>query len=141
MYLWHYDIDGQYLLYSAGGRTENYLRGVQPAGADGDVTFTTILLACCPGRWPHIHFEVYPSIDAATAGARPLATSQLALPEDACKTLYASDGYQRSVASLANVSMATDSVFRDGATWETSAATGGVTDGYVVSLTVAVRTS
>ena len=36
------------------------------------------------GRWPHIHFEVYPTLDEATAAGDPTATSQIALPEDIC---------------------------------------------------------
>ena len=61
---------------------ENYLRGVQEADGDGVVTFTSIFPGCYSGRWPHIHFEVYPSLDAATDGANTIATSQIALPED-----------------------------------------------------------
>ena len=53
-------------MYSQGVENENYLRGVQAAGGDGIVTFTSVFPACYSGRWPHIHFEVYPSLDAAT---------------------------------------------------------------------------
>ena len=45
------------------------------------MTFTSIYPAAYSGRWPHIHFEVYPSLADATT-ARAAATSQLALPED-----------------------------------------------------------
>ena len=48
---------------------ENYLRGVQETDAKGQVTFTTIFPACYSGRWPHIHFEVYPSLAKATSSA------------------------------------------------------------------------
>ena len=64
VYLWHCDREGRYSLYSDGVTDQNYLRGVQEADADGQVTFTTIFPACYSGRWPHIHFEVYPSLDA-----------------------------------------------------------------------------
>ena len=60
VYLWHCDRDGNYSLYSAAAANENYLRGVQAADANGLVTFTSIFPACYSGRWPHIHFEVYP---------------------------------------------------------------------------------
>src|SRR5436305_1218600 len=42
VYLWHCDQQGRYSLYSNGVTNENYLRGVQAAGADGTVTFTTV---------------------------------------------------------------------------------------------------
>ena len=42
------------------------LRGVQAADSNGQVTFTSIFPGCYSGRWPHIHFEVYPSLSAAT---------------------------------------------------------------------------
>ncbi|MDQ1425380.1 MAG: hypothetical protein QOD72_2878, partial [Acidimicrobiaceae bacterium] len=59
VYMWHCDRDGNYSLYSNTVKNENYLRGVQAAGSDGVVSFTTIFPACYSGRWPHIHFEVY----------------------------------------------------------------------------------
>ena len=63
VYLWHCDRDGNYSLYSQAATNENYLRGVQAADANGLVTFQSIFPACYAGRWPHIHFEVYPSLD------------------------------------------------------------------------------
>ena len=66
VYLWHCDIDGKYSMYSEGVTGENYLRGVQETDADGTVTFTSIFPAAYDGRWPHIHFEVYPSVADAT---------------------------------------------------------------------------
>ena len=66
VYVWHCDAAGNYSLYSEAAAAENYLRGVQEVDADGNVTFTTIYPGCYSGRWPHIHFEVYESLDAAT---------------------------------------------------------------------------
>ena len=65
--------------------------------ARGQVKFTTIFPACYSGRWPHIHFEVYPSLAKATNSANKIATSQMALPEAACKTVYATSGYEQSL--------------------------------------------
>ena len=65
VYLWHCDRPGRYSLYSSGVTNQNYLRGVQEADGSGVVTFTTIFPGCYAGRWPHIHFEVYPSLAAA----------------------------------------------------------------------------
>jgi len=76
VYLWHCNIDGRYSLYSEGVTQENYLRGVQETGDDGSVTFTSIYPAAYSGRWPHIHFEVYPSLEAATTAGSKLRTSQ-----------------------------------------------------------------
>src|SRR5262249_35439127 len=67
VYLWHCDRAGLYSLYSAGATNQNYLRGVQQADAAGTVRFTSIFPACYAGRWPHIHFEVYPSLAAAAS--------------------------------------------------------------------------
>jgi protocatechuate 3,4-dioxygenase beta subunit len=138
VYLWHCDRDGNYSLYSPSVTNENYLRGVQETDSSGTATFTSIYPACYSGRWPHIHFEVYPSLDEATSAGSTLATSQIALTEDVSRTVYATDGYSQSVSNLSQVSLATDMVFSDGAELETPAVTGSVADGYVVALKVGV---
>jgi protocatechuate 3,4-dioxygenase beta subunit len=84
VYLWHCDREGRYSLYSEGATDQDYLRGVQEADGRGQVNFTTIFPAAYSGRWPHIHFEVYPSLAEATSAGNILATSQLAFPEDVC---------------------------------------------------------
>ena len=139
VYTWHCDRDGQYSLYSQGASDQNYLRGVQETDANGVATFTTIYPACYSGRWPHIHFEVYPSLDEATAAGTPVATSQIALPEDVSTLVYATDGYEQSVQNLSQVSLATDMVFRDGVETETPTVTGSVDQGYAIALTVGVN--
>jgi protocatechuate 3,4-dioxygenase beta subunit len=137
LYLWHCDREGRYSLYTI--EDQNYLRGVQEAGDDGTVTFTTIFPACYPGRWPHMHFEVYESLDGATSAGSKLKTSQLALPQDVCESVYGSaDGYADSVDSLSEVSLDGDMVFSDGYSLELATATGSVADGYTVTLNVAV---
>ena len=78
------------------------------------MTFTSIFPAAYSGRWPHIHFEVYPSLAEATVAGTKLITSQLALPEDVCKAVYATAGYEQSVQNLSQTSLATDMVFSDG---------------------------
>jgi protocatechuate 3,4-dioxygenase beta subunit len=138
VYVWHCDRDGRYSLYSQGATDENYLRGVQETDESGVARFTTIYPACYSGRWPHIHFEVYPSLSEATAAGSRLATSQVALPADVSSAVYATDGYEQSVSNLAEVSLDTDMVFRDGAELETPSVTGSATDGYVVSMNVGV---
>lgn len=138
VYLWHCDREGNYSMYSPAAANENYLRGVQAAGADGVVTFKSIFPAAYQGRWPHIHFEVYPSLGKATSSANKRATSQLALPEDVCKTVYATSGYEASVRNMAQTSLANDNVFRDGWTLQMASVTGSVASGYTATLLLGV---
>jgi protocatechuate 3,4-dioxygenase beta subunit len=138
VYLWHCDINGKYSLYSDGITQENYLRGVQESGSDGSVRFTSIFPAAYSGRWPHIHFEVYPSLEAATTASGRLRTSQLALPEDACALVYATDGYEQSVRNMAQTSLDTDNVFSDGYSLQLATVTGDVDTGMAATLNVPV---
>ena len=139
VYLWHCDIDGNFSMYSAAAANETYLRGVQETDANGNVTFTSIFPACYSGRWPHVHYEVYPSLAKATSSSAKIATSQLALPEAVCKQVFATTGYSASVNNLSQVSLATDNVFSDGATREIPSITGDVTAGFVSSMVVPVK--
>jgi len=138
VYLWHCDRDGRYSLYSQGITQENYLRGVQETGSDGSVQFTSIYPAAYSGRWPHIHFEVYPSLEAATTASGKLRTSQLALPEAPCRLVYATEGYSQSLQNMAQTSLDTDNVFSDGYSLQLATVTGTVTDGMTASLNVPV---
>jgi protocatechuate 3,4-dioxygenase beta subunit len=141
VYLWHCDRDGGYSLYSQSVASENYLRGVQAADDNGLVTFTSIFPACYSGRWPHIHFEVYPSLDLATDEGNKIATSQIALPKDACDLVYATDGYSQSVQNLSQVSLADDNVFRDdSAARQLGTVTGSVESGLTVTAVIPVST-
>ena len=79
-------------LYSDGITDQNYLRGVQAADADGNLSFTSIYPGAYDGRWPHIHFEVFQDVDTATIGGSPIVTSQIALPEGASREAYLTDG-------------------------------------------------
>jgi protocatechuate 3,4-dioxygenase beta subunit len=139
VYLWHCDREGRYSMYSSGVEDVSYLRGVQEVGADGTVSFTTIVPGCYSGRWPHAHFEVYETLAAATAGENAIATSQLALPQAMCEAAYASDGYESSVGNLARVSIDGDNVFGDdGAARQLPTVTGDVDAGYTTTLAVGV---
>ncbi len=138
VYIWHCDINGEYSMYGRTVADENYLRGVQETDADGLVTFLSIFPAAYSGRWPHIHFEVYPSVDDATSSASKLCTSQLALPGDVCEVVYASSGYETSVRNLAQTSLDRDNVFSDGYSLQLATVTGSVADGYTASLNVPV---
>jgi protocatechuate 3,4-dioxygenase beta subunit len=138
VYLWHCNIDGRYSLYSEGITEENYLRGVQETGSDGSVTFTSIYPAAYSGRWPHIHFEVYPSLEAATTASGKLRTSQLALPEATSKQVYATDGYSQSLQNMGRTSLDSDNVFSDGYSLQLATVTGTVADGMTATLNIPV---
>jgi protocatechuate 3,4-dioxygenase beta subunit len=125
-------------MYSAGAENENYLRGVQLTDENGVVEFVTVFPACYPGRWPHIHFEIYTGLSEATIGANAAATSQLAFPEATCGDVFATTGYEASVGNLAALSLETDGVFRDGVERQLAAMSGNVTDGYVATLDVTI---
>jgi protocatechuate 3,4-dioxygenase beta subunit len=138
VYIWHCDRDGNYSMYSAAAANENYLRGVQQTDDSGQVTFTTIFPGCYSGRWPHIHFEIYESLDAATSGNNKIAVSQLAMPQDICSETYATSGYKSSVTNLAHITLATDMVFSDGAELETPKVTGSADTSFAASLDVVI---
>jgi protocatechuate 3,4-dioxygenase beta subunit len=138
VYVWHCDQGGNYSLYSQAAANENYLRGVQAADDNGLVTFQSIFPACYSGRWPHIHFEVYPSLEMATDENNKIATSQVALPKESCDLVYATTGYEQSVGNLQQVSLERDMVFSDGVTQQLGTVTGTVDQGLAVALTVPV---
>ncbi|GAB4182875.1 MAG: intradiol ring-cleavage dioxygenase [Roseiflexaceae bacterium] len=138
VYLWHCTREGDYSMYSESITDEDYLRGVQASDSNGVLSFTTIFPGCYLGRWPHAHFEIYPSLEQATSSSNAIHTSQLALPEDACTTVYASDGYSQSVSNLKQITLASDNVFGDGSELQIATVTGDAASGYVAKLTVGV---
>ncbi len=142
VYVWHCTREGGYSLYSAGLEDQNYLRGVQVADADGLVRFTSVFPACYDGRWPHVHFEVYPDQGSTTDSTNAIATSQVALPQDVCEAVYTTPGYEASVSNLSRVSLSGDNVFGDdGGASQLATVTGNVTSGYTVRLGVGVDTA
>jgi len=143
VYLWHCTREGAYSLYSSTVLSENFLRGVQVTDASGEATFTTIFPGAYSGRYPHIHFEVYPSLSAATLYTNRILTSQMALPRDVCSTVYAgATGYSASVSNLAQTTIASDNVFGDNTTAQmtqmTPVLTGSVAAGYNGTILVGV---
>ncbi len=136
VYAWHCDRDGQYSMYTA--PDANYLRAVGETDANGSVTFTSIFPGCYDGRWPHIHFEVYPSVDDALSASNLLKTSQMALPRAACEDAYVAVGYETSLDNLSRASLETDGVFADGWDQELGTAGGDDTAGRTLSLTLTV---
>lgn len=140
VYAWHCNAVGDYSLYSTAAVDQNWLRGVQAADADGVVRFTSIFPGCYPGRWPHIHFEVFPSLATATDVRNKIATSQIALPQESSEAVYAAGGYGSSASNLSRLSLETDNVFSDdGGASQLATITGDVASGYTARLEVVVN--
>ncbi len=142
MYLWNCTADGRYSLYSDGVTGENFLRGVQAANADGELTFRTVFPGCYSGRYPHLHFEVFPDLDLATVYTNRVFTSQIVLPVSACAAVYATDTYAGSAPYFARTSIVKDSVFNDNTREQMAAATpelsGNANSGFEGALTIGV---
>lgn len=140
IYLWHCDRVGLYSMYSTGVTNENYLRGVQVTDSNGQVTFTTVFPGCYAGRMPHMHFEVYASLAAATTNpaSDQVRTSQIAFPTAVCDAVYASSGYSASIRNFAAINFASDNVFSDGYSTQMATVTGDTTAGYVAALQVGI---
>ena len=138
IYVWHCDSKGRYSMYDAHLAHQNYLRGLQVADKKGRVTFRTIFPATYGGRWPHIHFEVFESQESATRTRGLLRTSQIALPEKACRQVYETEGYEASRAYLKRTSLKSDIVFRDGYELQMAKVTGSAEKGMTVALTIRV---
>ncbi|MBO1268212.1 dioxygenase family protein [Arthrobacter cavernae] len=139
VYAWHCDREGRYSMYEPGVENENYLRGVQEADANGQLSFTTIFPGAYNGRWPHIHFEVFESMSNATKAGQLLAVSQIALTEAACKDVYASAGYETSARNFPRTTLKSDSVFRDdGGIYQLATMSGSASAGYAATLNVTV---
>lgn len=139
IYVWHCTNTGLYSLYTV--PTESYLRGVQVTDANGEVTFTTIYPGCYSGRWPHIHFEVYKSLDTATTNKNSLLTSQIAMPSAISSSVYNSvSGYSASISNFAQITLASDNVFSAFNATQLAAATptltGNTTSGYSGTVTI-----
>lgn len=136
VYLWHCTADGRYSIYEI--EDENYLRGVQVADDAGRLSFTSVFPGCYSGRWPHAHFEVYSSIEDATAGTSAIKTSQLALPQADCETVYTDGRYGDSTQALSRLSLESDGIFADGWIDQLAVMSGSVANGYTASLLVRV---
>ncbi len=110
IYLRHCDAAGRYSIYDL--PDASYLRAVGVTDAGGSVSFTTIFPGCYRGRFPHMHFEVYPSLETATDYRNRILTSQLAMPEPLCAAAYSAlPVYAPSVANFADSPLARDGIF------------------------------
>ena len=141
IYLWHCDALGRYSIYDL--PNASYLRAVGVTNSVGNAAFTTIFPGCYPGRYPHIHFEVYMSLERATSYKNRLLISQMAMPADACRTIYAaSKRYGASAANFVSVSVGRDDVFAESTPRQIAAqtpmVTGGASGAYKGVLTIGI---
>lgn len=111
VYLWHCDAQGRYSIYNV--QDHSFLRGVGVSDEQGRIAFTTIIPGCYRGRYPHMHFEVYRSLEAATDYRNRILTSQLAIPSDTCSEAYTHASYADSVQNFHDISLKNDGIFRD----------------------------
>lgn len=111
--VWHADADGIYSGYAGQGsrrnistKGENFLRGTQTTGADGNVNFRTVYPGWYPGRTPHIHVKLF-------VDDKRVATAQVYFPDEFSARIYtAYEPYKsRSVADTTNDQ---DGIFRSG---------------------------
>lgn len=139
VYAWHCDRDGKYSMYDSSLKNENYLRGVQEADANGQVTFTSIFPGAYTGRWPHIHFEVFESMNNATAAGQVLTVSQIALTKAACDDVYATPGYEKSITNMTRTTLQSDNVFGDdGGIYQLATMTGSAATVYAAASNVTI---
>jgi protocatechuate 3,4-dioxygenase beta subunit len=126
VYAWHCDAGGRYSLYGDAA-AESWLRAVQVADDDGRVGFRTVYPGAYDGRYPHVHLEVHRSLDTLNKGSRPLLTTQLAMPADVSRRVYANTAiYPDSLHNLARTDLTRDMVFGDNSRGEIAQQTPGV---------------
>lgn len=128
IYVWQCDAAGQYSLYER--KSANYLRGAAITDANGIAKVTSIFPGCYPGRWPHLHFEVFASKEKAANGSQSLLTSQFAFRKEDCDAAYASNTvYGASPANLAKLSLERDMIFANNTPEQLAAQTLTVVNG------------
>lgn len=135
--VWQCDAEGLYSGYADQGfdggidaRGENFLRGWQPANADGVAEFRTIYPGTYPIRVTHIHLKAF-------LNDREALTAQIYFPADVTRAVYDADGtYATSVANVRGND--TDFIYRRGG--DTMLAEIGEEDGVMTAtVTIAVR--
>jgi protocatechuate 3,4-dioxygenase beta subunit len=135
--IWHCDSEGNYSEYGGTSmqRTDytsvHFLRGRQTTDSNGLVTFTSIFPGWYQGRATHIHAHVYNSSGTS------LKITQIAFPEGTGSALLAVNGYKKGMTGYTYNSQ--DSVFSDDtAGLELATVAGNTTDGFALSIVMAV---
>ncbi len=130
--IWQCDTSGHYSQYQQqgyDGRSETYLRGIQPTDASGRATFVTLYPGWYQGRATHIHVEV-------TVNGRSVKVTQMAFPESVNDAVYRTGVYaSRGVNPTKNLQ---DGIFADSLSQEMATVAGDTTSGYTGSFQVGV---
>lgn len=126
--IWHCDAQGVYSEYGQGAG-QTFLRGLQTADANGDVTFNTIYPGWYAGRATHIHVDVY-------INSRNVKTTQIAFPESVTAAVYSTGVYASKGQNPQRNS--TDNVFSDGTSTEMATLSGSAVSGYTATLRIGV---
>lgn len=132
LYLWHCDAEGQYSIYNIS--EHNYLRGLGVSNKAGQLRFKTIIPGCYRGRFPHMHFELYPTLASATDYRNRVLTSQLIIPPKICDAVYSAHPlYAESIENFKNIPLENDMIFADNTPKQQAAQTieikGGIKSG------------
>ena len=141
VYLWQCDAAGRYSMYTEGVEEETFLRGVQITDAQGSVTFTSIFPGCYTGRWPHLHFEVFPDAESIVDAGNAILTSQIAMPEAESNGVYERSEYEGSAENLSQLTLETDNIFSDGYDQQLASLSGDLDAGYAFSIDVPIDTT
>lgn len=141
VYLWQCDAAGRYSMYTEEIAEETYLRGVQITDSSGKVTFTSIFPGCYAGRWPHLHFEVFPDAESIVEASNAILTSQIALPEAASNEVFSLEEYAGSAENLAQLTLETDGIFSDSFAQQLAVLSGDSTSGYAFSIDIPIDTT
>ncbi len=129
--IWHADAGGNYSGFNATADNTTFLRGVQIADADGNVTFDTVYPGWYEGRATHIHLMVH-------VGGDVVHTGQLFFDERINDTVYTRSPYRdRSGTRMTNDG---DGIYASGGAQSMLQLT-EAGDGYRGAITLGVRTS
>ncbi|HMG93505.1 MAG TPA: hypothetical protein VK589_25780 [Chryseolinea sp.] len=136
--IWHCDKDGYYSEYGGTGlqpanfSAYHFLRGRQSTDSNGLAAFASIFPGWYPSRSPHIHVHIYDST------GKSLLVTQIAFPTDVCDMVYttATQYYTKGKQDISNES---DGVFSNSLANEMAVVTGNISDGYVLTHTIAVN--
>lgn len=134
--IWHCDAEGNYSEYGGSGsqgtnyQAVHFLRGRQVSDANGLVSFTTIFPGWYTGRATHIHVHIF------SASGVSLKVTQIAFPEGSGSALLAVGGYKKGMSGYSY--NASDNVFSDGVATQLANVSGNTTDGFILSINLAV---
>jgi protocatechuate 3,4-dioxygenase beta subunit len=135
--IWHCNASGVYSdIASESTSSDQWLRGYQLTGANGQVTFTTIIPGWYAGRTTHIHLRVRSSYSEASSTTDETNTTQLFFDQTFIDTLYTTVAPYSSEGTNPTTN-ASDRVYsqqEDGANQLTL--TGDDTSGYTASVTI-----